>query len=427
MRNVSSAWNAKFQNIRTNKIKMIDNNVKLKAQKAKEKKAPLGPDINLWEFSDGAPRYGYLPDVSKLSDGEKKDMVAVGVDASEKNRSGTFVQKDHSVVHSASMQDGLDVMSIDDALKKYGGLTEYFWKAVDPGADKYTAQAELKQTSGYFIKSNKGVKTIFPVQSCLYLASEHLAQNVHNVIIAEEDSELNIITGCSTASHVTSGIHIGISEFYVKKGAKIVFTMIHNWNENVVVRPRSVIIVEEGGTFISNYICMSKTKSLQMYPTVHLNGKNSVARLNSILVAPEGAEMDVGSRVILNAEGSRAEIISRTITKGGKIIARGHLVGNAKNIKAHLECRGLILSDEGYVHAIPELDGNVSDVDMSHEAAVGKIAQAEIEYLMARGLTEDEATSTIVRGFLNVNFEGLPDALKMEIDRAIGPSSVKGM
>ncbi len=108
-------------------------------------------------------------------------------------------------------------------------------------------------------------------------------------------------------------------------------------------------------------------------------------------------------------------------------MARGHLIGNAPGIKAHLECRGLILSDRGVVHAIPELEGHAKDVDMSHEAAVGKIAQDEIEYLMARGLTEDEATSTIVRGFLNVDIEGLPRQLKDEIDKLINSSDAGGM
>jgi len=406
---------------------MKNNTSKLKAEEAKEKKAPIGPDIDLNEFLDEAPIHDYLPDASKLPEDKKKDMLSVGVDISKKERSGTYVQVDHSVVHSTSRQEGIEVLGTKEALKKYEGLPEYWWKAVDPGVDKYTAQAELKHTEGYFIRAKKGVKTIFPVQACLYLDKQDIAQNVHNLIIAEEDSELNIITGCSTASGLHSGIHIGISEFYVKKCAKITFTMIHNWAEEVVVRPRSVIIVEEGGTFISNYVCMRKTRSLQMYPAVHLNGKNSVAQLNSILVAPEGSELDVGSKVILNREGARAEIISRTITTGGKIIARGHLAGNAAGIKAHLECRGLILKDGGIIHAIPELEGHVRDVDMSHEAAVGKIAQEEIEYLMARGLTEDEATSTIVRGFLNVDIEGLPEALKNEIDNVISSSDVKGM
>jgi hypothetical protein len=114
--------------------------------------------------------------------------------------------------------------------------------------------------------------------------------------------------------------------------------------------------------------------------------------------------------------------ISWTITTGGLIKARGHLTGLKPEIKAHLECNGLILSDEGAIHAIPELESRAMGAEMSHEAAVGKIAEEEIEYLMARGLTEEEATATIVRGFLNVRIEGLPAELQEEVDRAIKES-----
>jgi len=126
----------------------------------------------------------------------------------------------------------------------------------------------------------------------------------------------------------------------------------------------------------------------------------------------------VGGRIFLQKPGNRAEIVARTITNGSRIIARGHLIGEVPEIKAHLECKGLILNG-GIIHAIPELEGHVDGVEMSHEAAVGKIAQEEISYLMSRGLDEDEATSTIVRGFLNVDIPGLPEQLKAEIDRAI--------
>ncbi|RLB11608.1 MAG: SufD family Fe-S cluster assembly protein, partial [Deltaproteobacteria bacterium] len=118
-------------------------------------------------------------------------------------------------------------------------------------------------------------------------------------------------------------------------------------------------------------------------------------------------------------KGCRAEVISRTVSTGGTIIARGHLIGEAQGIKAHLECKGLLLSPTGRIHAIPELEGRTSDLDMSHEAAVGKIAKEEIEYLMARGLSEQEATSLIIKGFLSLDIEGLPDELKKEIDKLI--------
>jgi Fe-S cluster assembly scaffold protein SufB len=244
---------------------------------------------------------------------------------------------------------------------------------------------------------------------------------VHNLIIAEEDSELHIISGCATSPHLKKGIHVGISEFFVKKNAKLSFTMIHNWAEDMMVRPRSVAQVEEGGLFLNNYICMKAVKSLQMYPTTHLVGEGAVARFYSIIVGSEGSEYDVGGRVFLKKPKNRAEIIARTISNGGKIVARGHLIGEVSDIKAHLECKGLILNG-GIIHAIPELEGHTDGVEMSHEAAVGKIAQEEITYLMSRGLSEDEATSAIVRGFLSVDIPELPPQLKAEIDRAIEAS-----
>jgi Fe-S cluster assembly scaffold protein SufB len=140
--------------------------------------------------------------------------------------------------------------------------------------------------------------------------------------------------------------------------------------------------------------------------------------LNSILVAASGCHLDVGSTVHLNYPDTKAEIISRAITVGGTIIARGDMIGKVAGCKGHLECKGLLLND-GIMHAIPELQGHVPGVEMSHEAAVGKIDQREIEYLMARGLDEDEAVSTIVRGFLNVDIEGLPPGLAAEIDKAV--------
>jgi hypothetical protein len=107
------------------------------------------------------------------------------------------------------------------------------------------------------------------------------------------------------------------------------------------------------------------------------------------------------------------------LTTGGKVVARGHLIGEAPDVKGHLECRGLILSDVGYIYAIPELEGKLAGIDLTHEAAVGKIAEEELEYLMARGLTREEATSTIVKGFVSLEIKGLPDQLKEELQRAI--------
>jgi hypothetical protein len=394
-------------------------NLKEKAKSAEKKRAVIGPDIDLADYSAQAEEHGELQRLTGLTDEVKERAVSVGIDAEETCRSGSFFQMDHSVILSSAYQSGLEVMSTTEALKKYEWLKDYWWKAVEVAADKYTAQAELKQHHGYFLRALPGARAEFPLQACLYMTQEGMAQNVHNIIIAEEGSELHIITGCTTAQHVKSGLHVGVSEFYIKKNAKVTFTMIHNWAEDVAVRPRTGTIVEENGVFMSNYICMRPVKTLQMYPAAYCIGENATVRFNTILLAPEGSNMDVGSKVFLRARGSRAEVVARTISKGGAIVSRGNLIGEVPGIKAHLECRGLILSEKGSILAIPELDGRVSGVDMSHEAAVGKIAEEEIQYLMARGLTSDEATAAIVRGFLDVEIKGLPEHLKGEIKKAI--------
>jgi Fe-S cluster assembly scaffold protein SufB len=391
-----------------------------RARKARGETAPPANDVDLDAYTGVAEEHPYQEDPSRLPPQAKERILESGVMLDNlAQRSGTFLQVDHSVVHSKAQQQGLEVMSSLEALEKYPWLSDYWWQAVSPQADTFTAEAERNQHHGYFIRSLPGIKAIQPVQACLYIAQHGLTQNVHNVIIAEEGSELHIITGCATAKIEREGLHIGISEFYVKKGAKVTFTMIHNWAPNMAVRPRSGIVVEEGGVFLSNYVCLKPVRTLQMYPTARCVGENALVRFNSVLVAAQGTTMDIGSRAILNARGSRAEIVSRAITTGGNIIARGHLVGQVADVKGHLECRGLILSDKGTVHAIPELEGSVEGVDLSHEAAVGKIAEEEIEYLMARGLSRDDAVAVIVRGFLSVDIEGLPPELSAQMQRAI--------
>ena len=394
-----------------------------RAKAASAKPAALGEDIDLGIYLSSSDEHPYQADPSRLPAKAKEQMLGAGVildDVSQ--RSGTYIQMDNAPVHSSVRQEGIEVMAVSQALAKYDWMADYWWQAVAVDTDKYTANVELTQYDGYFIRALPGYKTILPVQACLYLSKARIAQKVHNIIIAEENSELHIITGCTTASREDPGLHLGVSEFYIKRGAKVTFTMIHSWNPEVAVRPRTAAIVEENGLFLSNYVLMKPVRSLQMYPAARCVGENAVVRYNSILVSAPGSSLDVGSRALLNARGARTEIISRAITTGGSIIARGYIEGNAPEVKGHLECRGLILQGEGVIHAIPELKGTLAGIDLSHEAAVGKIAEEELEYLMARGLTRSEATATIVRGFLRVDIEGLPPMLSAELQRAVEAS-----
>jgi len=394
-------------------------NLKKRAESAAEKKAAFGEDIELEKFEEGSRVSKPIEDLRTLDEESKRTLLQVGVVPSEEGRSGSLLVLDNTVSHSSLKDKNVELMSTRKALEKYEWLKEYSWKLVAVDTDKYTAKTYLEDADGYFIRVPAGKKSSLPVQTCLLLGSDKVFQTVHNIVIVEEGASLDIITGCTAKKGVEEGLHLGISEMYVKKGATLNFTMIHNWAEQIGVRPRTVIHVEEGGTYVSNYICLKPVRSVQTYPTVKLEGKGAVTRLNTIAIAHSGSELDLGSRAIFNAPGTKAELISRTITIGGRIVARGEMIGNAKGAKGHLECKGLVLTDKGSQLAIPILEANVDDIELTHEAAVGKIAKDQVEYLMARGLTEDEAVGMIVRGFLDVGIRGIPEELRKEIENTI--------
>ncbi|MCX6651458.1 MAG: SufD family Fe-S cluster assembly protein [Methanomassiliicoccales archaeon] len=398
-----------------------------RAKEALHKAAKFGEDINLEEYEEGSKDLATSDSFEDLSKDIKQTMLDTGIVPTKQGRSGNFLLMDNTVVHSTTMGAGVELMPLSQALKVHDWLKDYIWKAVPPDTDKYTAETYLANADGYFIRALPGSKVQLPVQTCLLLKNRNTKQYVHNIIIAEEGSEFEVITGCATSKAVEKGLHMGISEFFLKKNCKLTFTMIHNWSEFVGVRPRTIVQMDEGATYINNYVALKPVKSIQMYPTANMNGKNGVCRFNSVGVAHPGSTLDLGSRAILNASGCKAELISRTITTGGTVIARGQLIGNAPGIKAHLECKGLILNDKGVQIAIPELEARVPDVEMTHEAAVGKIAQDQVEYLMSRGLSEEEAVGMIVRGFLDVGIRGIPEHLKAEIDKTLQETNVRGM
>lgn len=392
------------------------------ALRAINKPASFGPDLDISQYSRQPKNWEPCP-LSNLPEDIIRRALEVGVLPGQESRSATFFQIDHSVVFRAVQEifEGkIEMMSAKEALEKYDWLKDYWWKVISVDTDKYTALAELSWDQGYFIRILEDQKVTIPLQACLFISTDNLNQNVHNIIIAEPGSEAQIITGCTLHSSVQRGLHVGITEFYIKNDAKVTFTMIHNWAQNFDSRPRSGAIIEDNGVFISNYMCFKPLKSLQMYPVAYCRGVNSRARFNTIIYGMGNSYIDVGSKIVLQNEGCRGEIISRAIaTDKAQIYARGFLQGEHGDTKAHLECRGLLLSDEATIYAIPELVAKAQGAELSHEAAVGKIAEEQVQYLMARGFSRSEAEALIVRGFMDVSIFGLPEDLEREIQKII--------
>ncbi|ACK42828.1 MULTISPECIES: SufB/SufD family protein [Dictyoglomus] len=400
-----------------------------RALKAKNKPALLGPDIDLEPYMRTI-RDVQVEDLDDLPDEIKENILYSGITPSEEERAGTYFQINHSVVYEKlkeTYKGKLEIMSIQEALEKYDWLENYYGRLVSPDTDKYTAWAEILPTGGYFIRVFANQKVEYPVQSCLYIKEGNISQNVHNIIIVEENAEVFVTTGCLTHLKNQPGIHIGISEFFVKKGGKLYFTMIHNWSEEFHVRPRTVVLVEEGGLFINNYISLKPVKSIQSYPIIYVK-ENAIARLYSIIYGRKDSYIDLGGRIVFEGENSKGEIVSRIIADdSSQVYSRSELIGKAKGSKGFLDCRGIILNKNAKIVAIPILDAQHPESELSHEAAIGPINEEEIEYLTTRGFDKDEAMSTITRGFLNLEIPGLPKVAKEQISNTVAQLEKAGL
>jgi len=402
--------------------------IRERAERAKEKRAGLGPDIDLSRYSQHIER-GRIENLESLSRQAKEAAVMAGIDVTEEVRSGSYLQVDHSVVYerlNRIYEGKLEIMSTTDALTKYDWLEDYYWRAVPVDQDKYTAQAELNMTHGYFIRVFPYQKPEYPVQACLLVAESYVSQNVHNIIIVEEGAELQVITGCTLAKRDAEGIHLGISEFFIKKGGKLFFTMIHNWAENFHVRPRTWAIIEEDGVFISNYVLLKPVKSIQAFPVAYLKGDRASAKFNTVVYGLKDSYIDLGSRIILEGENTRGESVARTIAADESVIyARGDLIAKTKGYcLAHLDCRGIVFSQNAKIYAIPQLiSEGALKAELSHEASIGPIAEEQVEYLMSRGIPKDDAVSVITSGFLSLDIPYLPEVIDRNIKEVIKATS----
>lgn len=403
------------------------------AESAKDKKAPLGPDIDLARLAT-VREHDRVATVSDIERRHREVALMSGFTTEESERSASYFQLDRTAIYERVMNayDGkLEVMGTEEALEAYPDemAERWWWRAVAPDKDKYTAIVALHQTEGYFIRVKAGSKVEKPIQACLFISESDVTQNLHNVIVVEDGAEANVITGCNVGTSVREGLHAGISEFFVGKDAKLTFTMVHNWAEEFSVRPRTVAVVEDDGVFISNYILLRPVKSIQAFPVARLEGARSRAVFNSIVYGSKDSFIDLGSEAQLIGEGSRSEAVARAVSRDRAVVySRGRLIGRTDDCRAHLDCRGIVQSAGSAQWAIPELSSEgAPGAELSHEAAISPIAEEEVFYLMSRGIPKDEAVSLITRGFLDLDIPGLPSALRRRIDLALEETARQGM
>ncbi|MEM2171547.1 MAG: SufD family Fe-S cluster assembly protein [Desulfurococcaceae archaeon] len=383
-------------------------------KKALDKPAKYGPDIDLQRYK---LEDVLIEEVKEIADpGVVSAAPRVGL-ASDKL---TYVQANEKVLYTAMTRAlskyGVLVLSTREAVERFPRASDLVWRLVDPTTDKYVAAAYLYGGEvGYFIYVPPYTKVPVPIYTCLAITSNNTVQFAHNVVYVDEGSEANVVTGCAIPHGVYSGVHVGVSEFYVARNAKLTFTMVHAWAEGLHVRPRTRVSVDEGGEYVSYYVTYSPVASIQTYPVVNL-GKNARAYLASIIASSKSGVYDIGSGSVLEAPGASVENASRVIARDeSSVYARAEIEALESDTRGHVECLGLLLSPKATISSIPIITSRKQGAVLSHEAAIGLIAQKEIDYLMSRGFTEEEAKAVLVRGFMNIEAP-IPPVIKKQVD-----------
>jgi Fe-S cluster assembly scaffold protein SufB len=304
------------------------------------------------------------------------------------------------------------------ALTRYDWLKEkYYFKAISPDYDDVTRKcAAQEKPLGFFIRVKAGAQVTMPCQVAMYMAGENVEQVVHNIVILEEGSRLELVTGCLTRHTVRKGRHLAVGENFIGKNARFVSTMVHSWGEEVYTYPRTGTVVEENGRFESNYISLRPARQVISDPQTYLNGRGATAKYLTVVLSAPGSMISTMGTVHLNAEDTAAELTHRGVCTGGEMRQGGLLIGRAK-CKAHVDCGGMLLdrTGGGSIESVPGIKATHPDARMSHEASIGKIAPEEVEYLMSRGMEEQEAVSMLIRGFLGADIMGLGPELDRQI------------
>ncbi|MEM4718307.1 MAG: SufD family Fe-S cluster assembly protein [Desulfurococcaceae archaeon] len=382
-------------------------------KQALNKPAIYGPDIDLFKY-----RVEEV-DISELKEPETSLVDAtrrVGLDTDRL----AYVQTNERAMYTALAKTlskyGAVVMPTRDALERFPKARELAWGLLDPTSDKYVAFANLYGGEvGYFIYIPPGVKVTIPIYTCLAITTNNIVQSVHNIVYVDDSAEANLVTGCSIPHGVKDGVHIGLSEFYVGKGARLTFTMIHAWAEGLHVRPRTVVRVNEGGEYVSYYVMYSPVASIQTYPTIYLK-RGAKAYLASIIASSKTGIYDIGSKSLLVEQSASSENISRVVAKDeSSVYARAEIEAYESDTRGHIECLGLLLSPNAHISSIPIVTSRKNGAILSHEAAIGLIAEKEIEYLKSRGFTEEEARAVLIRGFMNIDAP-IPSIVKKQVE-----------
>ncbi len=347
-------------------------------------------------------------------------------EAEQKFLAGVGAQYDSEMVYHSIRKDledkGVIFTSPEEAVLKYPDLVKQYFGTVIPFNDnKFAALNSAAWSGGSFVYVPKGVKVDIPIQAYFRINSENFGQFERTLIIADEDSFVHYVEGCTAPIYSSDSLHSAVVEIIALKGSRVRYSTIQNWSNDVYNLVTKRAVAYEGATveWVDGNLGSKRTMK---YPAIYLKGKGSHGEVLSIAFASGGQEQDTGAKIVHLADDTSSVVTAKSISRSGGISSYRGLVKvnpGLKNVRAHVVCDALILDPQSTSNTYPYMEIHATDVSIEHEARVSRISEEQLFYLQTRGLDETEASMMIVNGFLDPLVKQLPMEYAMELNRLI--------
>src|SRR3954449_11616236 len=357
----------------------------------------------------------------------KATLERIGIpDAEPKFLAGVGAQYDSEVVYHSVKEElsklGVVFMGTDQALVEYPEIFRKHFGTVVPAEDnKFSALNAAVWSGGSFVYVPKGVEVPLPLQAYFRINGENTGQFERTLIVVDEGAKVHYIEGCTAPIYATESLHVAVVEVIALPDSKVRYTTIQNWSNDVYNLVTKRAHAHERST-VEWVDANTGSKKTVKFPAIYLRGEGARAEVISVAVAGKGQHQDTGAKAVHLAPNTRSRIVSKSVSKdGGRATYRGQLKvsAGATNVVASVRCDALMLDDQSRSDTYPYIDIAEDDTTMTHEATVGKVSAEQVFYLMARGLTENEATNLIVQGFLEVFTKELPMEYAIEFNRLV--------
>jgi Fe-S cluster assembly protein SufB len=358
----------------------------------------------------------------------KNTYDKLGIPEAEKQRlvSGVAAQYESEVVYhqinESLAAQGVIFLDTDTALREHEDIfREYFGTVIPVGDNKFAALNTAVWSGGSFIYVPPGVHVEIPLQAYFRINTENMGQFERTLIIADEGSYVHYVEGCTAPIYSSDSLHSAVVEIIVKKNARVRYTTIQNWSNNVYNLVTKRATAAQGATmeWIDGNL---GSKVTMKYPAVWLLGEHANGEVLSVAFAGEGQHQDAGAKMVHNAPNTSSTIVSKSVARGGgRTSYRGLVQINegAHGAKSTVKCDALLVDSISRSDTYPYVDVREDDVSMGHEATVSRIGEDQLFYLMSRGMTDDEAAAMIVRGFIEPIARELPMEYAIELNRLI--------